>query len=138
MLKSEKRKEDRRRDSKRFYQKNKDRIREYKKDRLKTNINYKLAHYLRVRIRKLLRGVRKNWSFVGDLGCSIPELKEYLEKQFQEGMSWDNHNRNGWHIDHVKALANFDLSDRQQFLEACHYTNLQPLWAKDNIVKSNK
>jgi hypothetical protein len=48
-------------------------------------------------------------------------------------MTWDNWTTDGWHIDHIKPLASsFDLTDRKQFLEACHYTNLQPLWAKDN------
>jgi len=49
-----------------------------------------------------------------------------------------NYSYTGWHIDHKKALANFDLTDREQFLQAMHYTNLQPLWAKDNISKLNR
>jgi hypothetical protein len=53
-------------------------------------------------------------------------------------MTWDNYGMYGWHIDHINPLSSFDLSDRNQFLEACHYTNLQPLWAQDNLIKSNK
>jgi desulfoferrodoxin (superoxide reductase-like protein) len=53
-------------------------------------------------------------------------------------MTWDNWTTDGWHIDHIKPLASFDLTDRKQLLEACHYTNLQPLWAKDNLIKSDK
>ena len=52
-------------------------------------------------------------------------------------MSWENHSQTGWHIDHIKPLSRFDLSDREQFLEACHYSNLQPLWAEDNLSKSD-
>ena len=48
-------------------------------------------------------------------------------------MSWDNYGIEGWHMDHIIALANFDLQDPEQFKRACHYTNLQPMWAKENI-----
>jgi hypothetical protein len=60
-------------------------------------------------------------------------LRARLEVKFQQGMSWDNYGQ--WHIDHIKPLAKFDLTDRTQFLAACHYTNLQPLWAEDNLSK---
>jgi hypothetical protein len=53
-------------------------------------------------------------------------------------MSWDNWTTDGWHIDHIKPLASFDLTDRQQLLLACHYTNLQPLWAIDNLSKGDR
>ena len=72
------------------------------------------------------------------LGCSGDECRKYLEAKWLPGMSWDNWSLHGWHIDHVKPLSSFDLSDRVQLLEACHYTNLQPLWAKDNLRKGSK
>ena len=75
-------------------------------------------------------------SAVRDLGCSIPEFMIYIESLFQPGMSWDN--RRTWHIDHVIPLAAFDLTDPEQFKQACHYTNLQPLWATENLRKSAK
>jgi hypothetical protein len=75
----------------------------------------------------------KAGSAVRDLGCSISELKVYIESKFQSGMSWNNYGK--WHIDHIKPLVKFDLQDRAQFLEACHFTNLQPLWAEQNILK---
>jgi len=53
-------------------------------------------------------------------------------------ITWENHSRAGWHIDHIKPLISFDLIEREQFLEACHYTNLQPLWAKENLRKGSK
>lgn len=136
-----------------YYQDNKDKIKEYLdankdkirvkknnyfKNRLKTNIQYKLSHNLRTRLNIAIKGNYKFGSAVDDLGCSIPELKVYLESKFQPGMTWDNWSEVGWHIDHIKPLASFDLTDRKQFLEACHYTNLQPLWAKDNLIKSDK
>lgn len=72
------------------------------------------------------------------IGCTIVELRLHLEKQFRPGMTWDNHNYHGWHIDHIKPLASFDLSDPEQQKQAFHYSNLQPLWAKENISKRDK
>lgn len=100
--------------------------------------NNKLAHLLRTRIGSLIKGKIKTGSAVRDLGCSIEELKSYLESKFQIGMTWGNWGVNGWHLDHVKPLSSFNLSDAEEFKQACHFTNLQPLWAKDNLVKYNK
>lgn len=102
-----------------------------------TNTQYKLQQTLRNRLRSALKGDLKAGSAVKDLGCTISELKLYLESKFQEGMTWNNWSQDGWHIDHIKPISSFDLTDRKQLLEACHYTNLQPLWAKDNLSKGD-
>ena len=62
----------------------------------------------------------------------------YLESKFQTGMTWENHTHNGWHIDHIIPISKFDLTDEAQMKKACHYTNLQPLWAGDNFRKHAK
>jgi hypothetical protein len=113
-----------------------DRMRDGKKRQ--TNINFKLSKGLRTRLWSAIKDNQKAGSAVKDLGCSVEELKQYLESKFQPEMSWDNWSLDGWHIDHIKPLSSFDLTDRKQMLEACHYTNLQPLWAKDNLSKSDK
>ena len=115
-----------------------DRRRALIKNKYDNDINFKLRNVLRARLRMALINNQKVGSAIADLGCSIPELKEHLEKQFHPGMSWENHSLKGWHIDHIIPLDSFDLEDRQQFLEANHYTNLQPLWWKDNLTKGNK
>ena len=69
------------------------------------------------------------------LGCTITELRQHLEAQFVDGMDWDNYGRNGWHIDHIRPCASFDLTDPHQQRQCFHYTNLQPLWEADNIRK---
>lgn len=117
---------------------------EYKKERRQNDIQYKIACNLRSRVSAVVRGKIKSGSSVQDLGCSVKELKQHLESQFYshpetgETMTWDNYSLKGWHIDHVKPLASFDLSNREQFLKVCHYTNLQSLWAEENLRKSNK
>lgn len=123
---------------KKYFQENKLKVYNYINDRLKIDPQYKLSLSLRRRLRCALKGNYRSGSAIKDLGCSIDELKVYLESKFLPGMSWDNWTYDGWHIDHIKPLASFDLTDRNQLLQACHYTNLQPLWAKDNIAKSDK
>lgn len=122
------------------YIRNKPEIKERRKkrhlDRMKNDIVYRLSYLLRTRLNKAIKGNYRTGSAVRDLGCSVSELKLHIESKFQEGMNWSNHGK--WHIDHIKPLAAFNLADRKQLLEACHYTNLQPLWAKDNLIKSNK
>jgi hypothetical protein len=100
-------------------------------------LRVKLGVNLRSRLNKAIKGNYKLGSAVKDLGCSINELREYLEVQFQPGMTWNNWSRDGWHIDHIKPLSSFNLTNREELLKAVHYSNLQPLWAKDNLVKSN-
>lgn len=96
----------------------------------------RLRQALRSRLSHAIKGKLKRGSFVKDLGCTIDELKIYLEKLFQPGMSWNNYGK--WHLDHKHPLASFNLLDKVQFLKAAHYTNLQPLWAHDNLVKKDK
>jgi len=121
-----------------YYEANKDKLNEHRRNRAKNDVQFKLTINLRTRLRHAIRGNFKSGSAVEDLGCSIDELKSYLESKFLPGMSWDNWSKDGWHIDHIKPLASFDLTDHKQLLEACHYTNLQPLWANDNLSKSDK
>lgn len=101
-----------------------------------TNPQVKISYLLRNRIKKALKGRDKSCSTRELLGCSFDEAKLYLEKQFKKGMTWENHGE--WHIDHVLPLSSFNLEDTVQQKLACHYTNLQPLWAKENLQKSAK
>lgn len=105
--------------------------------RLNTDVDYRLSHLLRGRLRIAIARNYKAGSAVRDLGCSIPEFRLHLESLFQPGMTWGNYGSgsNCWHIDHIVPLANFDLTNRQHLLLACNYMNLQPLWETDNISK---
>ncbi len=99
------------------------------------DISRRLSTNIRSRLNKALKGAYKVDSVIGSLGCSPEELKKHLESQFLPDMSWGNYSLKGWHIDHIKPLASFDLTNQVEFREACHYTNLQPLWAEDNLSK---
>lgn len=100
------------------------------------SINYRIGQKLRIRMLAAVRGNAKIGSAVRDLGCGIFEFREYIEKKFKDGMSLDNHGE--WHFDHIRPLASFDLTDRNQFLAACHFTNYQPLWVSENFSKGSR
>lgn len=107
----------------------------YRKERRKTDINFKLTCILRTRLCMAIRTDQKSGSAVKDLGCSVTFLKKYIESLFSNGMTWENYGE--WHIDHKIPLSSLDLSNPFEFKKACHYTNLQPLWAIDNIRKAD-
>jgi hypothetical protein len=120
---------------------------EYKRYRDKRNANFKKRYHndldfrikknLRERMRKALKGMSKTETTQNLLGCSEEEFKAHIASQFKEGMSWENYGYNGWHIDHIKPLDAFDLSDPEEQKEAFHYSNLQPLWSADNLSKGS-
>jgi hypothetical protein len=110
----------------------------YQKRKLRylSDVNFKLAASLRNRLGRAIKGNYKSGSAVNDLGCSVQEFKFYIESKFQLGMTWDNWSKDGWHIDHIKPLCKFDLSNSDQLKQACHFTNLQPLWVEDHKRKT--
>lgn len=117
--------------------KNKDKVNAINREKCKDPA-HKAKKNLRRRILHVLKNNTKSASTIELLGCSIEEFMIYMENKFLDGMSWDNHGVHGWHIDHIKPCASFDLTDPEQQKKCFNYTNLQPLWAKDNLKKSNK
>lgn len=99
--------------------------------------NYFIASRLRIRAYFALKGLRKSAPTLELLGCTIEHLRAHLEAQFTDGMSWDNYGVHGWHIDHKRVCASFDLSDPEQQRQCFHYTNLQPMWAEENWSKNS-
>lgn len=94
---------------------------------------------LRKRIGRAIRDYatgRKDRRTADLIGCPVPELMAYLESKFLPGMTWENRDR--WHVDHRRPCVSFDLKDPEQQKLCFHYTNLQPLWAFDNISKHGK
>ncbi len=124
--------------NKKWRKENSETINKYFKNRKKNDIQFKLLCNLRTRLCNALKRNQKISSAIKELGCSIDYFKQYIENQFQEGMSWDNYNKHTWHLDHQIPLSIVDLTDKEQLLHVCHYTNLQPMWADKNISKGNK
>jgi len=110
----------------------------YMAERKAVDLCYKLKCHLNTRFYCAQKQQQSKNSAIAFLGCSAEQLKTHLESQFQPGMGWDNWTFRGWHIDHKKPLASFDLTDPAQLSAACHYTNLQPMWAVEHFRKGTK
>jgi len=123
-----------------YYLKNKKsivrRVCEYERNRIKTDPLFKMKRYLRTRtyIAFKNKGYRKTSKTQEMLGIDWEVAKQHIERQFNKGMNWNNYGE--WHIDHIIPLSSASTSERLK--ELCHYTNLQPLWAEDNLSKSDK
>jgi hypothetical protein len=116
-------------------EKNRDRIGEYESKRLKTIPTVRLAKKLRNRLNEIVRlnDFNKSQSLDQYLGCTLAELKTYIENQFVQGMTWENYGE--WHIDHCLALSN--ARNEEQMYKLSHFRNLAPKWKPDNIKKGN-
>lgn len=122
---------------KKYNDSHKEQRNKYRNKRHKTDIRFKTESNLRGRIGHAIRGNTKSLSTMMLIGCEIDYLMHHLQSQFKDGMTWDNHNLHGWHIDHVRPCTSFDLSKESEQRKCFHYSNLQPLWAKDNLKKHN-
>ena len=107
----------------------------YVMNKRKNDIHYKIKDNLRRRINYALNHSKKSNSTAKLLGCNLQEFKLYIESLWQKGMNWNNYGKFGWHLDHIIPCANFDLTNPEQQKKCFHYSNIQPLWAKDNWSK---
>src|SRR3990167_680506 len=133
--------------TKRYYQNNKKEIniakKHYFSKRKKENIEFKIKCYLRTRLYNAVKSNYKSGSAIADLCCSISNFKIWIEEQFYshpitgEVMTWNNYGKL-WHIDHIIPLSSVDLIDRKQLLKVCHWFNLRPRWAYQNIGESDR
>jgi hypothetical protein len=124
--------------SKTYAKTNKDIINKKNKIRYNTDVLYKLKLSMRSRLRSFLKTkqVKKHNGTFQIIGCTPEYLKEYIENQFFSGMSWVNYGLYGWHIDHIIPLSS--AKTEEEIFKLCHYTNLQPLWAEDNLKKNGR
>ncbi len=135
-------KEKRRERDKKYYSNNIGKIRVYQKkyqnNRYKNDIDFKLTTNIRRRVSLFLQSsnMSKTNKTFDIVGCTQQQLKEHIQSQFKDNMSWENYGYYGWHIDHIIPLSS--AKTEEEIYKLCHYTNLQPLWAEDNLKKSNK
>ena len=110
----------------------------YNKKKYNTDPYFKVVCCMRSRISKLLKqkNADKYNKFYTYLGCSKQDFILYFQAKFKEGMTWKN--RHLWHIDHVLPCSSFDLTKPEEQAKCFHYTNLQPLWASENLSKGNR
>ena len=110
-------------------------------ERVATEPAYHVRKNLRNRLRKFVLGQKKG-SISKLIGCEWESLIAHLESQFKPGMTWENYGTifehgDGWHIDHIRPCNSWpDLTDIEQQKECFHWSNLQPLWAKENLQKN--
>ena len=120
---------------KEYQQEHKEKINLFRKNKRKIDINFKIFHNLRSRLWAFLKGINKSETTMKLLGCSIEKLREHLQSQFRPGMTWQNYGK--WEIDHIRPGNSFDLSKEEEQCKCFNWTNLQPLWAKENLEKSD-
>jgi hypothetical protein len=124
--------------SKLWVKNNRDKVNKYIKTKKEENPLFRVELNIRSRIKQYLKQkniTQKNRTF-DIIGIEVNELKKHLESKFVDGMSWDNYGLHGWHIDHIIPLCS--AKDEYELLELFYYTNLQPLWAEDNLKKNGK
>lgn len=122
-----------------YKKKNKEKVNAYNSSYIKSRKKKDSLFKLTISIRSLIsvyvnKHYRKNKKTEDILGCSMEEFYNYIESKFQEGMSWNNYGE--WHLDHIKPISL--AKTEEEVYELNRYTNFQPLWAVDNIKKSNK
>ena len=125
-----------------YYKNNKrkilDRVNAYEQKRVKNDPCYAILKLLRSRLHTALKGKDKKQRTMELAGCDLEFLKKHLEGLFQDGMTWENRGRGGWHIDHIMPCSSFDFNKLEDQQKCFHYSNLQPLWEEENMKKSDK
>ncbi len=107
----------------------------YQKEKRGSDIKHRITSQLRHRINLVLKNKLKSEKTKILLGCEIDYFMDYIESKFLDGMNWNNYGFYGWHIDHIKPCVSFDLTDPEEQKKCFHFSNLQPLWSKDNYKK---
>lgn len=112
--------------------------REYRNKRRKEDMFFKIKSNLSSRLSDLINKRSLSTNTLELIGCDSQTFLNHIESQFTEGMTWENYGLKGWHVDHIKPLSSYDLTNEEEVKKACHYSNLQPLWWEDNLKKGSK
>lgn len=110
--------------------------RAYRKRRYRVDIQFRLRVLLRARLAQAVKPQLTTRLVMSlDVGCTLPELRAHLERQFRDGMTWENHGT-VWEIDHIYPISKIDLSTEEGQRRATHFSNLQPLLVAENRKKA--
>lgn len=126
-----------------YRNKNREKINKKAREYEKTDVNSRMRRNLssRIRIAVKVQSSNKAYKTMELIGCKIEDLRSHLESKFVTGMSWENYGRRqgkwGWEIDHIVPCACFDLTKEEEQKKCFHWTNLQPLWRRDNSSKNH-
>ena len=121
-----------------YIEANRGRINERHRKYILENINRRLSRAISRYIHKHIGAEKDGRHWEGIVGFTTDQLKAHIEHLFLPGMSWDNYGK--WHIDHKHPVSAFSFQSYEDegFKQCWALDNLQPLWARDNIQKSNK
>jgi hypothetical protein len=124
--------------SKKWKENNPDYEKEWLRNKREIDPAFRLSKNLGRHIRESINRCKGGYHWEDLLGFTLQELKEHLEKQFKSGMTWNNYGI--WHIDHIRPISSFSFNSYKdkEFKECWALSNLQPLWAEDNLKKGNK
>jgi len=120
--------------------KNRERIKERLRLYIESNPQCRVKHRLRGRIGGIVKRANSSVKdrYISLIGCTRSEFLSHIESLFKDGMAWENYGKCGWQIDHIIPCVSFDLTIEAEQLKCFHYTNLQPLWWRDNVKKGRK
>jgi hypothetical protein len=121
---------------KKWFSKNKEYIRKKNKEKRETDPIFRMVSNIRRRILSALKGKNKSANTMKLLGADVEQVWKHLESTFKPGMTKENHGK--WHVDHIRPCSSFDLSKPEEQAKCFHYTNLQALWAHENLSKGDK
>lgn len=121
-------------------QNNREKINENMRNKRKNNIHFKMKSIIAGRIYGALKIFKQNKidNTINYLGCSIEFFVKYIESKFIENMNWNNQGKYGWHLDHIIPCEMFNLYIEEEQYKCFHYTNLQPIFGKDNLIKQDR
>jgi hypothetical protein len=133
-------KEEKKQYRRQYSQAHKEERRQYDNKKYKTDTTFRLRRIISRVISKSIKNNKNGYHWEDLVGYTLDDLKQHLEKQFRDGMSWDNYGYDGWHVDHKKPVSwfNFTSYEDEEFKQCWALENLQPKWAEDNMVKGNR
>lgn len=119
-----------------YKKRNREKLNAYFRQKNASDMSFRIANRYRAKMNSLIYGKSKDYTALTYFGCTRVEFMHHLESQFAEGMTWGNRAVDGWHVDHIVPVCSFDMTVPEQAAKCWHYTNMRPVWAKENQSKN--